>query len=342
MILRGILANSLNGQLCLRGFAPIKKLADISQADYSYQRDPKERDDILDFLEKQSYLFFPEIILSYKIPYKIDEKKEEPLKLIQQGKGYSSNFDKTKITQKIIPFKDSADISGKSEVVVLSIELNDEDVISKKPFHRIDGNHRLIAAEQSSDPKVERMEAPFCLILGTEFFSGNIEYETEDSKSFDKATKVFFHNINTKTIPLTSEENLKVLIDDEKTFPNEELKDIFGGDYPLKTRELIKLANPQIFQGIGHILEKQYRSYYNNIFYYLLKKEVSKEDLVNKVLNALQAINTLYTENKNFKNNDSFGILTALLFYKIKNNGEQFETFKNWIIANNILEITSA
>lgn len=340
MILRGILANSLNGQLCLRGFAPIKKLADISQADYSYQRDPKERDDILDFLEKQSYLFFPEIILSYKIPYKIDEKKEEPLKLIQQGKGYSSNFDKTKITQKIIPFKDSADISGKSEVVVLSIELNDEDVITQKPFHRIDGNHRLIAAEKSSDPKVERMEAPFCIILGTDYFNGNMKYETEDSKSFDKATKVFFHNINTKTIPLTSEENLKVLIDDEKTFPNDELRDIFGGDYPLKTRELIDLAKPQIFQGIGHILEKQYRSYYNDIFYYLLEEGISEDDIVNKVLNALQVINTLYTENKNFKNNDSFGILTALLFYKIKNNGEQFETFKNWIIANNILEIT--
>ena len=38
MILRGILDSSLNGQLCIRGFAPIKQLARYSKADYSYQR----------------------------------------------------------------------------------------------------------------------------------------------------------------------------------------------------------------------------------------------------------------------------------------------------------------
>ena len=57
MILRGILDNCLNGQLCVRGFAPIKELARISKADYSYQRNPIDRKDILDFLEKQTYLF---------------------------------------------------------------------------------------------------------------------------------------------------------------------------------------------------------------------------------------------------------------------------------------------
>lgn len=35
MIIRGILDNSLNGQLCVRGFAPIKELARISKADYA-------------------------------------------------------------------------------------------------------------------------------------------------------------------------------------------------------------------------------------------------------------------------------------------------------------------
>ena len=34
MIIRGILDNSLSGQLCIRGFAPIKELAQISCADY--------------------------------------------------------------------------------------------------------------------------------------------------------------------------------------------------------------------------------------------------------------------------------------------------------------------
>ena len=67
MKLTGILDNSLNGQLCLRGFANIKDLARISKADYSYQRGLLDRSDISDFLETQTYLFFPEVILSYKI-----------------------------------------------------------------------------------------------------------------------------------------------------------------------------------------------------------------------------------------------------------------------------------
>lgn len=40
MIIRGILDSSLNGQLCIRGFAPIKELARISNANYKYQRKP--------------------------------------------------------------------------------------------------------------------------------------------------------------------------------------------------------------------------------------------------------------------------------------------------------------
>lgn len=337
MILRGILDNSLNGQLCVRGFAPIKELARISEADYTYQRDPIDRSDILDFLETQTYLFFPEVILSYKIPHVLDGG-EEPIKLIQDGKTYTSKYDKTKLFVKYNSFKDSQDITGKNEIKILTIDIKD-DVVSQRPFHRIDGNHRLMAAEKSTNSKVEKMIAPFCIILGTEYYQNNQKVLNENSRDFDKSIKVFFHNINTKTIPLTSEENLKVLIDDSDNFPNEELDEIFGGIYPIKTRELIKKANPDIFNGIGHILKKQYRTYYNEVFSHLLNDGEDETLVVDKVLNALQSINTLYQENSKFKSNDSFGILTALLYYKIKDEGSKFEMFKLWILNNNIFEV---
>lgn len=89
MKLTGILDNSLNGQLCLRGFANIKDLARISEADYSYQRGLLDRSDISDFLETQTYLFFPEVILSYKIKYAFKEKKgntdPEPIVLLHNS-----------------------------------------------------------------------------------------------------------------------------------------------------------------------------------------------------------------------------------------------------------------
>lgn len=42
-------------------------------------------------------------------------------------------------------------------------------------------------------------EYAFCLLLGTEYFDSNVMVDNEETKNFDKAVKVFFYNINTKT-----------------------------------------------------------------------------------------------------------------------------------------------
>ena len=95
MVIRGILDNSLSGQLCIRGFAPIKELAKTSCADYNYQRNPIEgREDIITSLETETYLFFPEIILSYKIRHdSVKKSNDSPLRAIQSGNKYKSNKD---------------------------------------------------------------------------------------------------------------------------------------------------------------------------------------------------------------------------------------------------------
>ena len=344
MIIRGILDNSLNGQLCIRGFAPIKELARISRADYSYQRDPLERDDITDFLETQTYLFFPELILSYKIKHSFDDGKDAPLESILNKNTYKSSIDKTQIKIKPVDYKQIKDLSGKNQITLVELILDDsllDEFISKNehPFHRIDGNHRLLAAEKTTSPKVERMAAPFCIILGVEYYENNIIQELEDSITFNKATKVFFHNINTKTIPLTSEENLKVLIDDEKNCIDEELENIFGGLYPIKTRKLIKKAPPSFFSGIEHIIKDNYRTYYNDVFKKLLEKGEDPSKVVGKVFESLKAIDLLYKETDSLKANSSFGLLTAFLYYHSENNRGKFELFKRWVINNQLFNI---
>lgn len=333
MIIQGILDNSLNGQLCIRGFANIKDLARLSEADYSYQRGLLDRSDISDFLENQTYLFFPEVILSYKFKYRFDEKRPAPLKLIQEGKKYRSNVngDNTEISVTFIKPKDVNALPIK----VAELRL-DESI--EKPFHRIDGNHRLNAAEKSNSEKVERMVIPFCILLGTEYYDDKGLYVNDESKDFDKAIKVFFHNINTKTIPLTSEENLKVMIDDIDNFSDKELESIFIGKYPILTRQLIKEVNPGIFKGISHILNNNYRTYFNDIFKRLLASGVSEETAVDKVVNSLQAVNQLYNDNANLKANDSFGLLTAFLWYHIQGI-DKYNAFKNWMLNNHIFEI---
>ena len=333
MVIQGILDNSLNGQLCIRGFANIKELAQCSQADYSYQRNLIDRTDITDFLETQEYLFFPEVILSYKFQHKFDSSKDAPLKAIQEGKKYKSaiNEDQITIKEHII----DKDHSTQHVRIVKLIVNNTEE----RPFHRIDGNHRLDAAEKSSSSKVERMVVPFCILLGTDYYEGKEKIDSEETKNFDKAVKVFFYNINTKTIPLTSEENLRVLIDDEINFPEEELIGIFGGKQAILTRNLMKQINPDVlFEGFRHILKNNYRTYFNDVFIRILDDGIAEKEAITKTINSLQAVNQLYNDNASLKANDSFGLLTSFLWYHIKGI-DKFNAFKNWILNNHIFEI---
>jgi len=337
MIIRGILDNSLNGQLCIRGFAPIKELARISRADYSYQRSPKDRSDITDFLEKQTYLFFPEIILGYKFRHSFAKRASEltPMQSISDGKSYKSNIDNTQIRFKTIDYKQSQDIKNTNSILIAELIFEDTELAKliqdrRHPLSRIDGNHRLRAAESSEAPKVERMNAPFCIILGEEF------YGTEASdkiNEFDKATKVFFHNINTKTIPLTSEENLKVLIDDPSCFPNSELEEILGIE-GLLTRELKERYDHKDFTGIQHIIGGNHRTCYMEIFRIL---EDSNKNVEN-VLDALKHIDRIYDSNEKLKANSSFGLLYGFLYYWIQDKKGKFTMFKNWVLNNNLFE----
>lgn len=349
MILRGILDNSLNGQLCIRGFAPIRELARISKADYTYQRNPIEgREDITDFLEKETYLFFPEIILSYKLKHTFDKGGNNipPIKSLQDSKKYKSNIDKTEIKIKIVDYKNETDIVGKNkidivELIIDDIELNNLISQNKQPFHRIDGNHRLRAAEESENDKVKRMVAPYCIILGEEFYNNNI-LDATSSIEFDKSVKIFFHNINTKTIPLTSEENLKVIIDDKLNFPDDELEKLLGL-YAVKTRQLIDKVSTNYFTGLEHILSAKYRTYYNSIFEILLEKDnIEKEKLVDYVFESLKAIDLLYSEYDELKANSSFGLLITFLYYHIEGNKAKFNYFKDWILHNHIFEVEEA
>ena len=333
MIIQGILDNSLNGQLCIRGFANIKELAQCSQADYTYQRNLIDRTDIKDFLETQEYLFFPEVILSYKFKHKFDSAKDAPLKAIQEGKKYKSAINDDQIVIKECTIEKDSSIQS---VRIVKLTVNNTD---EKPFHRIDGNHRLDAAEKSLSSKIKRMVVPFCILLGTDYYEGREKIDSEETKNFDKAVKVFFYNINSKTIPLTSEENLRVLIDDEINFSEEELIGIFGGKQAVLTRKLMKQINPDVlFAGFKHILKNNYRTYFNDIFIRLIDDGIEDVDAITKTINSLQAVNQLYNDNTSLKANDSFGLLTSFLWYHIKGI-DKFNAFKNWILNNHIFEI---
>ncbi|MGX2982302.1 hypothetical protein [Helicobacter sp. 23-1045] len=83
-------------------------------------------------------------------------------------------------------------------------------------FYRIDGNHRISAAEDGSD-KIKNMITPFSII----FFRTQKEYQ--------KQSKMVFHNTNFKHIPLSMEHNLRLIFEDNENFSDDVLQsDNFG------------------------------------------------------------------------------------------------------------------
>ena len=153
MIIRGILDRSLSNQICIRGFARIKELARISKANPEYQREllEKQKDVVSNFLTEETYLFFPEVILSLKLRQDLTIKGAKtdatPIQLIEKGKDFNSNVDKLKVRSKIIP-QDNFDVNETNQVTVVEVEFDDAELAqliqdNKHPLHRIDGNHNL-------------------------------------------------------------------------------------------------------------------------------------------------------------------------------------------------------
>lgn len=355
MILRGILDRSLSSQLCIRGFAPIKELARISKADYSYQRNPiyEQEKTIQTFLDEEEYLFFPEVILSYKIQFDSSKSKDSlltPIQLLEKKGSLKSNVDKTQLKVKKISYKGKEDIRSKNELKIVDLMLDDDilnGAIEKNlhPFHRVDGNHRLKAAEVAVSDKVNNMVVPFCIIINEAIISDVLQPDGTIKKgitnSSDKFERAVFHNINTKTVPLTSEENLKVILDDNINFPDEELKNNFGWEF-LATRKVYKdlpINIHEVFPNLGKAFLNNPRTLSKEIIRILKEeKKITQSNFsAKKVKEALQRINHIWGNNEKLQEALSIGFVTAALFLQIA--GYDVELYIRWLITNHIVDI---
>lgn len=336
MRLEGILANSLGGFTCVRGYASLKNLSRISTAE-NYQRDlvNEQKDAIVNFLKDKEYLFFPEVILAYTLKYDYSKGISgiDPLTDIQNRKKFKSNVDKFTI------------ISQKSGIHKVAINIPEKFLKHNIPFSRIDGNHRLSAA-----PKSEAFNdyiTPFCLIL------------FPDTKTSEEYKRVIFHNINSKSVPLTSEENLSLILDYDDYFTDEKLKTnpSFGLTY-LFARKLYRKLDLNILKPIEEALSyykengdriPNIRTVLINLFELLIKNKVIEKDLgeIERVHVALMSVNTTFKEFELLQESNSLALLIAFVYYELradlKNNidlqGDYRASFRNWVLVNHIYEI---
>jgi hypothetical protein len=326
MKLKGVLDFSLGNFLCLRGFARMGDLYSLSEPDPSFQRDllKLHEKEMVAFLREGEFLFYPEVILSTTLS-PVADNTEEVTKLfesVRAGQHFANlKFADYRLSCSVNKTRSDQDSRSFDIFQTATLELN------AKPAHkfsRIDGNHRLSATPK--DKKFEAHNTPFCLLL----FRNTIE-----AARFSRA---LFHNINYKSVPLTMEQNLKLILDDAALFPDAKLKEheSFGWPY-YHARKLHAALDFDVFGNLKPFIEKGPRSFLVRQFSFLIDRGVlgDNENAITRYKGALVKVNGLFDLHPPLKDSRNRGLLAALVYYELK-KGLPIASFVRWVLDNHL------
>lgn len=309
--LSGILDYSMGGFLCLRGFADYKMLSNASKENQDIQRTliEEHKGEMAEFLNNGEYRFFPEVVLSISLTTgdNFDEVDKFFSTVRENGpwREKLGDFD-------ISIFNHNA--GDRNKIAHISFEE------SKYKLNRIDGNHRLSAADEVK----KEFKVPFCLI-----FCRNADEENQYSRAI-------FHNINAKQIPLNLEQNLKVILESSQVFSDRELSESFGTEYYL-ARKTLESIDFSYFPTIRTYIENQKCSFFVELYKFLIKNGLVAEDVsaVDVVRGQMYDIETALTESNIVAVTTNIAVIGALSYYRIANLSK-YRGFLSWIKKNNI------
>lgn len=345
MIFRGLMDRSLGGFLCIRGYAPLGDIARVSHADMAYQRDlmREHSETVMRFLRHKQDLFFPEIVLSCVLDYRYEKGARSdvrPLEDVLAGKPFRSNVNGIRIAVKPLKYKTAGDVRATVASQLATLNVPDDllpnastndftrkelESRPKTPLFRIDGNHRLNAADMKQE--FRDVLAPFCIIL---FGTG-----AEDKRT----SKTIFHNINSKHIPLTREEIYKIVLDDSDLFLDATLKDSpsFGNHMLLARRTLPQLDSAAVPSLKGLLGEK--RTMLVDLFQLLIAKKLLRTTAATApTLEAsLATVHTLYQQDSELTANRNPGLFQGFMYYALTDaTDRRLGPFTQWVKGNHL------
>ena len=311
--LSGVLDFSIGNFLCLRGFANYKDLANASQGKPEIQRAliSKHEEDIASFLNDGDYRFFPELILSLSLltgqNYAEVDAFFTAIRNRQEWRKKLGDIDITVMNHRA---------GDKNRVVHIAFDEN------KKMLNRIDGNHRLSAARAVTTD----LTVPYCLIL--------CRNEIEENMY----SRAIFHNINAKQIPLSLEENLKIILKNPQVFSDDKLKNdkSFGWNFYL-ARKTLEEVDFSYFPIINTYIKDSCHSFFVEIYAFLLEKNVvEKADTsIAKLKSQLIDIENALRESEIIATTTNIAVIGALAYYKLTDSFK-YRGFLSWIKKNNI------
>lgn len=331
MKLKGAIDFSLGNFLCLRGFAPMGELSEYSKADESYQREtiPDQEQQLIRFLERGDYTFFPEVILGVSLEdlHLTDVEVCGLYEKLRSGLGFSrKTFGDLSMSVYVQKAKgdDSRTFQHHMTATLQGFEKKEAQIT----IFRIDGNHRLRAAA-SAKQTVKDYKTPYCLVI----FRNNRER--------DEFSRVFFHNINFKAAQLTMEQNLRLILDDEGLFSSDKLKeaDPFGWPFYL-ARMLHGKLDFDILHNIKPFIEAEPRTFFLRQFEFLIGKGIlsENENAIRRFKEALGKVNALFDTFPALKESTNCGLLSALAFYQL-DNSSKVNSFVRWFLTNHLHHI---
>ncbi len=329
LTLRGVLADTLGGMPVVRGYAKLSTLAARSVADEGYQRELNSEhiSAIQVFYDRREYLFFPEVVLALELQAdyaKAGKPDADPLQLIRQGLAFKSNVNG--VIVKATGTRAAADLTR------VNISLPEA---AGKALKRIDGNHRISAFEAMDDVGIlDSKPVSFCIVL----------LPQGKARQFEKA---LFYNINSKALPLTSEEVYKGIVEDEAGFADDVLKQDFGAEFVL-CRHIRKLLNfaylPNLQRVFGQnagqadrrcsVLIEALRDLQNERQHLHCDSPLPSADVL---LQKIQRLNETYADERMQRAN-ALGLFSAFMFFAIQNDS-RYRQFETWVLNNHQYEL---
>jgi len=348
MILQGVLDRSLGNFVCLRGYARLGDLYQISAPDPSYQRDliSHQQERMEKFLDDGEYLFFPEVILGTSLNDGSNfESVTEFFNEFNVDKSAKYTFSQFKLNYVVSSRKSKGDARGIELYRRTTIEVKDNEIAKGgfNKFHRIDGNHRLSILSDDLDVKLtpekiqryQNLNVPFCLVL------------FNDDENLRRFSRVLFHNVNYRQIALTMEQSLKQILEDKELFNDSTLFEKFGAEYLLASK-VLESWDMVMIPNIAKVLDSTnneavtkrtflLKTFENLAEQKLISLEEDKLDLgVSQFKSKLSKVNALY-DHPNLGKQRNAGLLSAFIYYAFHDSAK-LEVFKNWVLENHIYQ----
>jgi hypothetical protein len=314
--LKGLIEEVFTGITIFRGYATLKTLAELSKLG-NYQRShEKERiSAIKEYMSSSPFIFFPELIFGWQI------KDDSVIKQIKEEETIKS-IDDIKFKKNKFRFKPFSEIEGPI-TKMLTIEIPDS--LKTPILDRIDGNHRLgvidnmLAAGEEST--LLNMVVPYSIIM---------QSSNSESQKYEVA---YFYLINSKAKPLTTDQNLKSIIN-ANLFSGIEKQNLLSlSSVQIKYLEKIaKFFNEQEIDFAIGIFNKQIFELTVTLITYLIDKDATySEDIYQNIIKAIKIINSLYIKEEIMYPQED--VILALIINKYL-NPKAMDRFLSWINKN--------